>query len=428
MEKQIFVPLFMLLFSPLLTYAQASTLVAVQKLSLEKWTYIQVDNKRDNYVIPGGQPWWNYFGLDMYDVNKDGYKDIISGEWYYRNPGGDMSNHWERIAFPLEVDAVLALDVDDDEFTDVIGLRLPQIFWLEAKDWEGQIWEYKEIGNMRQTAHANAQEYSLAQIIPGGKPEILLGHEVEQYYFEIPANPENTPWPRVTISNKGTGYRTGDIDQDGFTDFVGSYPLEGVGAVLKGTSDVKKDNRMIAWWKNPGNGKGNWSYFDIGKGTSPDRYVVSDLNGDGKLDVATSDERYPGNVRNAFLTWYQQIGDPAKNNWKKHIITTSKSMNSMDGADIDLDGDIDLVVGEHEMPGEEGKPLLKDERVIIYENNGTGKFTPHIVDQGKESHLGTRLADMDGDGDLDIISIAWREPQFLHLWRNDARKRDDVKP
>ncbi|HCU17683.1 MAG TPA: hypothetical protein DF818_00130 [Bacteroidales bacterium] len=34
---------------------------------------------------------------------------------------------------------------------------------------------------------------------------------------------------------------------------------------------------------------------------------------------------------------------------------------------------------------------------------------------------------MDGDGDLDIVSIAWREPKYLHLWRNDAVK-ESSKP
>lgn len=393
---------------------------ASSKLSLDKWTYIQVDNSRDNYVIPGAAGWWNYFGVDMYDVDQDGYVDIVAGEWYYRNPGGDMSAKWERITFPVEVDAVLALDVDGDEFADVIGLRLPQIYWLEANDVEGKSWSYTEIGTMRQTGHANAQEYSLAQFIPGGKPEIVLGDEVSQYYFEIPDNPANTPWPHTTISNEGGGYATGDIDRDGFVDLVGSIAQEGVGEVLPGTSDVRKDNRMMVWWKNPGNGKGDWQRFDVGSGTSPERCIVADLNGDGKLDIATSDERYPGNARNANLTWYEHKGDPAKKGWTKHIIVTSKSMNSMDAADIDKDGDIDLVVGEHEMLGPGMTSVPKDEKVLVFENDGKGNFTPHTVDQGKESHLGTQLTDLDGDGDLDIVSIAWREPKYLHVWRNDA--------
>jgi len=136
-------------------------------------------------------------------VNQDGYQDIVAGEWYYCNPGGDMSSPWERTVFPVEVDAVLALNVDDDEYADVIGLRLPQIYWLEAKDRDGKTWSYTEIGTMRRTGHANSQEYSLAQIIPGGKPEILLCDEVNQYYFEIPPDPENTPWPRVIITAEG---------------------------------------------------------------------------------------------------------------------------------------------------------------------------------------------------------------------------------
>lgn len=393
---------------------------AGSKLSLDKWNYIQVDDARDNYVIPGAQGWWNYFGVDMYDVNRDGYTDIVAGEWFYRNPGGDMTAKWDRVTFPVEVDAVLALDADGDEFADVIGLQLPKIYWLEANDREGTSWSFVEIGTMRQTGHANAQEYSLAQIIPGGKPELILGDEVNQYYFIIPDNPENTPWPHVMISHEGGGYATGDIDQDGFIDLVGSIRQDGVGEVLAGTSDVKKDNSMMSWWKNPGNGKGDWTRFEIGTGTSPERCIVADLNGDGKLDVATSDERYPGNVRNANLTWYAQKGDPTKKGWVKQIIVTSKSMNSMDAADIDRDGDIDLVVGEHEMMGRGMTSLPKDEKVIVFENNGKGVFTQHAVDQGKESHLGTQLSDLDGDGDLDIVSIAWREPKYLHVWRNDA--------
>ena len=41
-----------------------------------------------------------------------------------------------------------------------------------------------------------------------------------------------------------------------------------------------KDNSIVSWWKNPGNGKGNWVRFEVGSGTGPDRYVVEDLNGE----------------------------------------------------------------------------------------------------------------------------------------------------
>ena len=115
MKLQTFLLLLFALNNPMVQCEQKS---ADPKLTLDKWTYIQVDDSRDNYIIPGGQPWWNYFGLDMYDINQDGYMDIIEGEWYYRNPGGDRSTAWERITFPIEVDAVLALDVEGDEFAE----------------------------------------------------------------------------------------------------------------------------------------------------------------------------------------------------------------------------------------------------------------------------------------------------------------------
>jgi hypothetical protein len=33
------------------------------------------------------------------------------------------------------------------------------------------------------------------------------------------------------------------------------------------------------------------------------------------------------------------------------------------------------------------------------------------------------LSDLDGDGDLDVVSIAWNDFRYLHVWRNDAVAR-----
>jgi len=84
--------------------------------------------------------------------------------------------------------------------------------------------------------------------------------------------------------------------------------------------------------------------------------------------------------------------------------------------DLDRDGDVDIVAGEHRGP----------KKVAVWENDGTGTFVEHIVSTGIESHLGTRAADLDGDGDYDLVSIAWDKPQDLHVWRNDARSHANL--
>jgi hypothetical protein len=76
---------------------------------------------------------------------------------------------------------------------------------------------------------------------------------------------------------------------------------------------------------------------------------------------------------------------------------------------MDADGDTDLILAEH-------RGALK---LAIWFNGGKGAFTEKVVSTGKESHLGGRTVDLDADGDLDIVSIAWDAPGLLHLWRND---------
>ena len=86
-------------------------------------------------------------------------------------------------------------------------------------------------------------------------------------------------------------------------------------------------------------------------------------------------------------------------------------MNNLEIADMDKDGDIDLLTSEHK-----GTDL----ELQLWKNDGKGKFTNYVLDKGKESHLGTQVADMDQDGDFDIVSIGWDEYKYVHLWRNEG--------
>jgi hypothetical protein len=358
-------------------------------LSLDNWHYIQVDNSRAQ----------RYFGLAMGDLSGDGLQDIASGRYFYRNPGGDMEGAWSRTDLGLNVDAMLITDIDDDVYGDVIAESLPNVYWFEANNAQGSSWTHYTIGQVPATSHVNGQGYALAQLEAGGKPETILSSGDGIYYFEIPAtNPEAGNWPKVHITSQASeeGIGVGDIDNDGDLD------------ISAGITDPGGQYSHIHWFENPGDGSGNWPHYEIG--TTPswaDRFAVAEINGDGYLDIIVSEET---SSSNAHVYWFENPGTPTNPDWTRHTVVTQYTTNSMDVADMDNDGDIDIISGEHR----------GTETVAIWENDGSGHFTEHVVSQGKESHLGARVADLDGDGDLDILSIAWDAYQYLHLWRNDA--------
>jgi hypothetical protein len=65
-----------------------------QNLPINRWHYIQADSTRQKWGDFDAPDWLRYFGLDFGDANKDGYLDIISGRYFYLNPGSGLP--WKK--------------------------------------------------------------------------------------------------------------------------------------------------------------------------------------------------------------------------------------------------------------------------------------------------------------------------------------------
>lgn len=367
-----------------------------------------MDDHRGKYGDFAQPGWAKYFGLAMADLSGhgNGLKDIVSGRYFYRNPGGDMAGKWTRTDLGANVDACLVVDVNSNDRADFIAMALPDLFWVEAADHSASSWTLRKVASAPRTDHANSQGFASGQIIPGGKPEIVFATQQGVFYFPIPPKPEDGEWPRTLITREASdeGIDLADVDGDGLPDLVAG-----------------NGEQYLAWWKNPGNGSPDWPRHIIGT-TAPhpvDRVRARDLNGDGRVDIVVTEERYPGKEPDANLYWFEQPANPAATSWPRHRLITTWSLNNLDTADVDHDGDVDIVTCEHKG---------KDFKLYLFENDGRGRFTERVLDQGKESHLGTQFSDLDGDGDLDLVSIAWDKHQFIHLWRNDALVRRPTAP
>ncbi len=121
------------------------------------------------------------FGIGFGDMDGDFDDDIVSGRFVYFNPGADMSDTWPRIQLPRDMHASAALDVDLDDQAGLIAQRQEAdigVYWLEiSTDWFRQ-WRATRVGEVPRASHTlGAQGYAVADVVPGGLPEVLLSME-----------------------------------------------------------------------------------------------------------------------------------------------------------------------------------------------------------------------------------------------------------
>ena len=367
---------------------------------LGDFTRIRIDSTQVKWGDYAKPEWLRYFGVDAADINNDGYLDVLAGRSVYLNPGGQMQAGWQKIDLGANVDGFAILDVDGDAYADIIAMALPDIYWYEAQNKQGTKWKGEVVAQVPATSHVNSQGYRKYTVSKEGSSFLIAG-DGNVYHIASKLKKGKVEWITTLIgantSDEGIGL--GDLDGDGDLDIATGRRAEGAYEPLE-----------LVWFENPGDASGDWKSYSVAKTSHPiDRIEIGDVNGDGKAEIVLAEERYPGLEPDGNIFWYQYQESP-QGKWQKHWIITQYSSNNLDLADMDADGDLDVVTNEHK------GPHLKTQ---IWDNDGEGKFTENIIEKGAEAHLGAQVFDLDNDGDLDIVSIGWDTYQNVHIWRNN---------
>ncbi|MFO7661455.1 MAG: VCBS repeat-containing protein [Chloroflexota bacterium] len=363
---------------------------------LDSWQTHFIDNAR---------PWRAIF-IDSVDLDGDGFEDIVTGAWWYRNPG-TAGGTWTRQPIDMRLDGatspvtntfnqfVVKGDFDGDGLVDLLGTK-----WAGGTSNPEMglafIWARNNGNGTFEIIDANASAVSgdflqgaaVAYFQPG-KPEIVLSWHQESLArldsLVVPDSPQTQSWSVRTLTTvtQSEEVNVADIDGDGDQD------------ILLGT----------VWLENQGNGQ-SWADHRLFSTTEkPDRNRLADIDGDGRLDAVVDYEAANSGVQP--LAWYSASANWTQP-WKQIVIDQLVAPMSLDVADADGDGDFDIVVGEHHLTNPASG------RVLVYENvNNGASWVTHLVATGHEHHDGTQFVDVDNDGDLDIISIGWTHGNVL---------------
>ncbi|EAR00459.1 VCBS repeat-containing protein [Maribacter sp. HTCC2170] len=198
------------------------------------------------------------------------------------------------------------------------------------------------------------------------------------------------------MSTEGPNIAVGDINNDGIEDvFIGGAKGQ-VSSLLLGTGSGFVQSNQPAFIKHSASEDVNAVFFDADKDNDLDLYVCS-----GGVEFTPFSSNYHDRL-------YINDGH-GKFDLSDQILPQENSHNSsstVTAADIDLDGDIDLFVGERVIPSKYG---VKASGFILV-NDGEGNFKESTIDLAPDLiNMGmitdARFVDLDGNELLDLVVV-----------------------
>lgn len=363
------------------------------------------------------------YGIAAADFDGDGDLDLTSADYtphnrlyLFENAGtGDFKKHIIQKDDPERLERHIIGDVDGDGDLDVVIVKnlRGHLLWFEnsGRLGDGKLWKRHVIT----TDLPGAYDVAVADFDQDGDLDVaasswLLGNQFA--WFENDGTPAVDVWKKHMIEDDVGETRTmctADFDGDGRIDLLGTG----------------RNVSQVIWYQNQPQGKSvTWKKHLIDdQSRCPAHGHPADMDGDGDLDVVMALGFFyrPGSGdKNASLerednqiAWYENNGKPAAGSWQKHLIG-QKFDDAFEAvaADLDGDGDMDVAATSWRNPG----------RLAWFENHGDPKsgWTRHLLKNDWRSANQVIIADMNGDGRLDIVAGAEHGSNEVRWWRNEG--------
>ena len=339
--------------------------------------------------------------VGVFNVNGDDFLDIVSGSYWYEGPSflkRHLIGQVKRVNEYFDDFSTIPLDVNGDGKTDFItgGWFNKTLLWREnpGNDAEWQTHDIAITGNIETTRSWDVDGNGFDEIIPN-TPGLPLA------YYTLIRDKNNKPQGQFTktqvAAKHGHGLGFGDINGDGRGDFV----------VSDGWLEAPEDREHKAWNFHPD--------FNLGDASVP--VVVADVNQDGRNDLIVGQGHSYG------LDWYEQKRDGKLIKFIKHAIDPFQSQyHTMEWADIDNDGQMELITGKRYRAHNGRDPGDNDSPGLYYFKWNGESFTKNIISYGpfgvgKGAGIFLSIADLHKTGRKDII-VAGKDG--LYVFFNEA--------
>ena len=403
--------------------------------------YISWDeNTIDDENRSGGVPLRGADGLQMADLDQDGYLDIVSvhedSDHLRVAYGSDNPTDWFRLSLAEgeEVDAIedVALgDINGDGFVDAIAAcENGHLIYLQNPANKIRGWRWDRVIPEVTRGRGSFIRVFVADIDGDGKLEVIASNKgsgrseeakaakpkTEISWFDPPDDPLSADgWTEhvLTLVDTPINAQPFDLDGDGDIDiFAGS-----------------RGESRVFWFENQGAGEDGAPAFierpvavDLGANASTlgearfsgFNLAFHDFNEDGRIDVVIPAMPHA-------VGWLEHPADPAAP-WAFHFIGSIEpdELVSVTLADITGNGQLDLMTGSYsrgprDKDGPDVGPNDPAGRITWFENPGSpgGAWTQHDISRRKRGMFDAFIArDMDGDGDVDFVGTRGNSAEY----------------